>query len=690
MDVQNSHSGGPVTARAGAEMSLTAEIRQVVADLRELTLPALADRLDRMFDGADDFLFGLAGRATTNQEQRLYFDTMRVVRLGRADIARRFREHIAASFEPGHPPAATAPGLSFDELSLQKSEAVEENIALANMASKAESLYREQIWEISRRLEWLIEARRAPILPEAFMPRTLVEAFRVAIAVLKVDFPTVLVLYKLCDRLVLGELSEFYAGVLMRLKSSGAQTAPPRRSGPVAPGALDATAGLRAGAQTGAASLAAAASAFLPLTPGPGVSGTGLSLDPMTAQALRSASAAIPMSAQFYGDAQLAADLSAAAQGQAIPAWGPRAAAAYVQRTGLVGKMLNDILADPNLPDSLKPRFEELRLSAVKSALKDVGFFADPAHPVRRLINEMAALATQARIAGIDALTRIGELVAQVQQQFDLAADQVRRPSPLARPIIAEDVERFLADEEEQAEKRRQLIIAKVRGIIAEELQLRSARVRVPERARGLLDSAWAPMMAVTLLRHGADSPEWVAGMALLERALLMLSPGSAAARGSAARPALLHDLRAAFDAVGLVRTRTEPLLADFEAALDQRELGGATAPANDALAPQHPAPPDPQEVLDTVIVTGSWFKIWDRETQNARWLRAIAHYPGKGCVAFAEFNGKNTVLVKSDQLIDDLVAGRSESVQLSPAAREVLNELAMLRDTSRSALPTA
>jgi hypothetical protein len=94
--------------------------------------------------------------------------------------------------------------------------------------------------------------------------------------------------------------------------------------------------------------------------------------------------------------------------------------------------------------------------------------------------------------------------------------------------------------------------------------------------------------------------------------------------------------------------------------------------------------------VLDTVIVTGSWFKIWDRETQNARWLRAIAHYPGKGCVAFAEFNGKNTVLVKSDQLIDDLVAGRSESVQLSPAAREVLNELAMLRDTSRSALPTA
>ena len=54
--------------------------------------------LKAFFDRADDSLFELADKAQSNQEQNLYFDSMREVRVQRRNIEKRFAEAIDHGF----------------------------------------------------------------------------------------------------------------------------------------------------------------------------------------------------------------------------------------------------------------------------------------------------------------------------------------------------------------------------------------------------------------------------------------------------------------------------------------------------------------------------------------------------------------------------------------------------------------
>ena len=142
---------------------------------------------------------------------------------------------------------------------------------------------------------------------------------------------------------------------------------------------------------------------------------------------------------------RLGSDLAAAASGQIVPGWEAPRAYAYVQRAGAVGQMFNDLMQDPTLPAPLKPRFDQLRFSVIKSALRDSSFFADNRHPVRGLMNELTTLAASARASGMEALQRIEELVGQIQSQFDVAADEVRTQTALPGKVDESTLEKFFA-----------------------------------------------------------------------------------------------------------------------------------------------------------------------------------------------------------------------------------------------------
>ena len=684
---------------------------QMVETLRMQVVDTLRERLDVMFDGADDLLFEFAERATNNQDRRLFFDTMRAVRLGRKNMAVQFADIYTTSF--GLPSvqgvAPVKPVVEEQqELSLQKDDALDLDIAVQNMATKAEGLYKSTLWEINGRLKSLIEDQNAPMSAEAMAPGTICHAFRKAAETLNIGHDVELVVFKLFDRLVISELADLYTKILNFLKLNGVRAS----QSAVAPNRSAGGGGAGSPEEAAAASEVVSGPSFGAPPPQQTFANAPLSghsapqqefrapvglaasmmmspsFDPQTLSSLQRLGASVPSSggvaAGGYTNASLAADLAAASQGQPIVGWSPRQTTAYVQRASLVGHMFNEFLADPHLPNNLRPQFDGLRMSTMKVALKDIAFVADPDHPVRGLINELATMASTAKVGGPMHMGRIAELVQQIQKQFDVAAETLRKPPPEIELIGTDQAERFIEQQMAQTAARRASIVKKVRRIIAEELQLRTRGTTISDEVRPLLNSLWAPMMAMHLLHHGPDSVEWKRGIASLDRVLAMLDPAQEELRGEAQVRGLRTELETEFKAVGLAEARVTAALDAFEGKLKSIKVGAAAPdPVLDTLSPPpvniH-ASTDPEakenvtELLEQLIQPGSWFLIFDPDRNESRWMKAVAYYAGLDCAAFAEFNGSNTLLLKSRMLLEDLLARRTVPVDLGPTARAALD----------------
>ncbi|HSW13150.1 MAG TPA: DUF1631 family protein [Solimonas sp.] len=781
---------------------------ELVEQLKNLVTEQLEQRLGRMFDGADDMLFEMAGRAKNNDEQRVFFDTMRVVRLNRPGIARVFGTHLKAGSEPGAEVAKPQEDreISFDEIGMAESKSVEETIAITNMITKAEGLCQRPLWEVGRRLDWLIHERHAPISRHALSPTLFCNAFRQGAESLNVDFPIELAIYKLFDRQVISQLPEVYAAILRFFETHGVQAVAVGSGVTRTGGATGASNGARPAAAPPAPQadpLAAMATtlsgrnpagpspmAFAPpppmmpamAQPGahmqgmPGYSMHGPSSS-MPAMPVSMASGALPplpqmgagsMSAmashpqlpavdshtlhalhylqsapavpgEGYSDPQLAADLSRAAEGGAVAGWSLPQAFSYVQRTGLVGRMFNDILSDPNLPPNLKPQFDQLRFSVIKSALKDSSFFANPAHPVRGLVNDLATMAASARATGMESIKRIEDLVAKIQGQFDEAAHTVTAAPEKPEPLPEQEIERFLDQQLVQSKNRRRSIIEKARRVVSEELQLRLVGLNIPASAKPLLQSGWAPMMSLILLRHGMDSDPWREGILTFRRIVNALDPMVKAARSPTERDELCADIEEDLIGVEMPAGRIRELLQGFREALesvdhvvkartpqktaaasaaeesfDDAEANAAVAAAlaQAALAPNGvtpkpdlaspmltpvaatptPLPDSPAALLDLLLVPGSWFHVYDHDHHETRWLKVVAHYQEhdrpayRDSVAFAEFNGRNTLMIKTDVLLEDLVSKRSEPFDQSPVVKEALQRFTRLQANAPAA----
>jgi hypothetical protein len=370
-------------ARRGPEDAATSKL---VDELRALAADTLGRGIERMFDGADDMLFEMARRATNNKDQRIYFDTMRVVRLGRPKIGKIFREEISAGFVPESQRKEDDKALeiAFENLSLQESKSLEESIAISTMSSKAENLYSHLLFELGRRLEWLIKERGAAISTNALAPATISAAFRRSAEALDVEFDIELVIFKLFDRLVISDLGELYSRTLRFLDENGVKPAPIGGAGPRAGLTVGGHGGIPGAAALDPSQIPAEAmnGAGLPAQQGYGFAQAPM-MDAATLNALRSLSGsggamagggAVAVGApgyggggvaNYYGDSQLGADLVAAASGRIVPGWEAPRAYAYVQRASAVGQMFNELMQDPSLPAPLKPRFDQLRFSVI-------------------------------------------------------------------------------------------------------------------------------------------------------------------------------------------------------------------------------------------------------------------------------------------------------------------------------------
>lgn len=194
------------------------DLPSAIALVHEKSKHILLDKLKTFFDKADDSLFEMADRAESNQEQNVFFDSMREVRVQRRSIEINFSESIDLAFSSLS--SADIPQLNSevfdtiktDTLSLVHDDDLEEMVAVDSAAARANSACGEVIQFISLRLDSLVPVKvyqkNNPISPDSIC-----SAFMDQLKRLDISIKAKLVLFRLFDKTVVGGLPDLYEAV---------------------------------------------------------------------------------------------------------------------------------------------------------------------------------------------------------------------------------------------------------------------------------------------------------------------------------------------------------------------------------------------------------------------------------------------------------------------------------------------
>src|SRR5690606_31391339 len=495
---------------------------------------------------ADDSLFEIADRATSNAEQNAFFEAMRDLRMKRRSIERSFLQLLFESFtrlnqyEIGKP---AQPEVSFDSLELVQNDELEETVAIDTMVTKVINRSGQPLSHLTTRLNVLV-SKKIDDKSNPLGPQQLCENFVDACSGLGVDIKVKLIILKLFERYVLADLGQLYAecnqvlvaaGVLPELhsalprkplnRSTTSASSSPVQAGSHGPeypeedfheafGALQALlSGLRGNA--------------LPARNIPSDAVPISSADLMRLLSHLQARAPQQISDEYSLQEQLEQLLQ-----RINSKSGKSRIVGEVDEDviNLVSMLFEFILDDRTLPDSLKALIGRLQIPLLKVAVLDKTFFSRGSHPARRLLNEIASAAMgwvdQDETQRDSLYQKIEQIVARLLNDF---VDDPTIFSELLADFLAftggerrrsELLEHRTRDAEEGRAK------AEVaRQEVEQALNQRLLGKTLPEVVVRLLQEAWSKALLLTCLKYGTHSEQWQAALATMDDLIWSVEP---------------------------------------------------------------------------------------------------------------------------------------------------------------------
>lgn len=678
----------------------------IVSALHEMAVSVLGEQLREMFEKADDILFDSAEKARAGDEQRLYLDTMRIVRVQRNKIIQAFQDSLRNALSGLAEPEDDGQGASklddMSQWSLQDGDALEERIAVSNMQTKASSLHAHELVELQRRLTRLADMTGGGLSPDSMSPGRIIRAFQNSMRDLSVDFPIKLVIYKLFDRVVVGRLSEVFVGANQLLAVHGiepradgparARAAPsrPQQRGlppedgvpPWASGLDSATMGAFAGA-TGGAAASSPEGHFGGFAAGGFPANGGHWGGQVPAMA----------AAGSYTDHALAQEVSqilgAYSQGRKpeAPAWLPP------ENVALVARMFDGYYRDPRLPDNLKPMLARLQMPVMKAALSDRRFFADPSHPARRTVNDLFEMLLQFGTAETapspQMVSEIQGLIEAVVQAFNL--DPAKLRATQTEPVDDRTAESFLREQEDLQQKKNRARIERVRRIVSHELRRRIGERKIAPGVMRLMLSGFGPLLCLDYIRNGIEGASWNQTMRLVDRVLASLQPpAQGETEGRATEEAeIVAAISRRLANIGFSEDRLEEVISGLlQAYLELAEAPRATQPqagasVHDSAMAAKPVGLSPEQelqgLLSILLVPGGWFTVWEPSTQTKHWVRVKGYYPGQNSVMFGHYMEERFLRMRATAFAADLVEGRAAAIDPSPELQNAIARIAEL-----------
>lgn len=545
-----------VPLKGASEQTPTSPVGRLpvaLIQVRDKAAQQLKQALQALFDNADDTLFQMADRATSNAEQNAFFEAMRDLRLKRKSIERGFLQKVFETFsnlnqyEIGRAPQLDA--VSFESLSLVQNDDLEESVAQDTMVSKVMSRDAVALGHLTTRINTLV-SKKIDDRTNPLGPRALCEAFLDACRSLGVEIKVKLIIFKLFDKYVLTELDQLYAeanqllitaGVLPELKSAP----PARRPQGRTPGAARSAAagGDAAGVVADMASeevqeVFGALQALLSEVRGSGLPRREVPADavPITSNDLMRLLSHLQqhLSAQKVDDIDVRFQLDSLLTRASAKSGKSRVVGQVDDDViNLVSMLFEFILDDRSLPDSLKALIGRLQIPMLKVAVLDKTFFSRGSHPARRLLNEIASAAMgwseQDDLQRDVLYQRIEQVVLRLLNDF---VDDPGIFSELLSDFLA-----YTGDERRRSELLEQRTRDAEEGRAKAELARQQVEQALNERLLGrtlpevvvrLLQEAWSKVMLLTCLKHGAESEEWRATLATMDDLIWSVEPHEA------------------------------------------------------------------------------------------------------------------------------------------------------------------
>jgi len=219
----------PIRHATNTEPDIT--LPQLVISAQRTIKHQLRQLLPTFFSRIDDSLFDMADKAESNQQQTLYFDAMREVRLQKDAMQDAYFKALTEAFQHSlrHPSSSTETASSLDQIGLVEDEQLEESLAITNMTTSAENRSKEALFGLTARLDFLIEDIEITKNNNPLRPEILFNPFTSAVKLMDANIKIRLVIYKLFDKFVAQKIGPMYdsinadliaSGVLPRIKST--------------------------------------------------------------------------------------------------------------------------------------------------------------------------------------------------------------------------------------------------------------------------------------------------------------------------------------------------------------------------------------------------------------------------------------------------------------------------------------
>ena len=421
-----------------------------------------------------------------------------------------------------------------------------DSVALAGVELRAEERYQKLVMELDARLNRIGLMMYVPIYSKALAPASLCRSLQETAEAMSWPPRQRRLLLEKFDHLVVPQLERVYRALIAAMTRIGTEAV--KASG-------------EAMKKTGSRRKVA----MPPKGPQPMQAPAnprqvdGASLGMLETLALKS-------DGEGYTDGLLAADLLALNDGKPLPgvvqdqSWVP------IQRVSLAGHFLNVVISDAMVPDDLKPQHESVRFPLMKSALTDDSLFTSKTHPLGSLIHELLLKSATSRVTGNPETRRMAELLQQVLVQFNLAPEFVRQAMRSTSPIQETQIQRFFDLQRQQAQQRRDFVIAEAKRVVVRKLEEMTFARNIPAPGLRFLNTAWGPLLTKRLLQHGAASPQWKTALDQMDKLLDLLEARVPGTAPTAEWKELLQQMGQALVAEGMAHTKVTEALQAIEA----------------------------------------------------------------------------------------------------------------------------
>lgn len=517
--------------------------------------------IDHMFAASDDLFYDLSKRASSNNEENLYFESMREIRIKKQGVASAFTHELEQYFSQlvteqnetesdEHEDEHNA-----NNLSIVEGDELEIDLALNNMTSRTRESYKGELYELTIRLDHLLMRYSVTEENNPLDPQQLSAAFVNACEnQLNVTIKTRLILFKLFEKHVLKQLGHIYSDANQILIDSGILPKVPKnldKNKPKEPegwGDLD----------NGEAPLNETNEVFENFT-NPGASPLSFRLDLSSLGALMASArasaggtqgnqvgdggrfqyftyannpgplmaspelAAMLSKTQPIVDKQLAANDPKNLVGEIVKQLLARKDPSTPQSLeqpdediiNLVAMFFDTILEDEELPIAVQSLVCRLQIPILRIALKDKTFLTNEAHPARMLINTITHIGLSfddskpverdklyiPMVEGVQLINR------QYKTNDNIFAEVY---NDLKELITKESRKAKVVEQRVQQSESGKSKIKSAKSFAQAALYEKMRDTQLPDPISSFLTNTWLQVLVITYLKSGEKSPEWV------------------------------------------------------------------------------------------------------------------------------------------------------------------------------------